>query len=99
VHTARAARYAALAAASALVPGCLPTCRRPLTGYWANPLLAHGELHGPYAYRSVAGRMVYVPAMLAEAVRVRLEDSSRLGRALEEISAINLELLARRELD
>ncbi len=60
---------------------------------------AQGELHGPYAYLSVAGRMVYVPAALAEAVRARLEDSSRLGRTLEEISAINLELLARRELD
>ena len=60
---------------------------------------AQGELHGPYAYLSVAGRMVYVPSALADAVRGRLEDSSRLGRALEEISAINLELLARRELD
>ncbi len=60
---------------------------------------ARGELHGPYAYLSVAGRMIYVPAVLAEAVRVRLESSARLREALEEISAINLELLARRELD
>lgn len=60
---------------------------------------AQGELHGPYAYLSVAGRMIYVPAVLAEAVRVRLESSARLREALEEISAINLELLARRELD
>jgi len=60
---------------------------------------ARGELHGPYAYLSVAGRMVYVPAVLAEAVRARLADSARLQEALEEISAINLELLARRELD
>jgi hypothetical protein len=60
---------------------------------------AEGELHGPYAYLSVAGKMVYVPAVLAEAVRSRLEASARLREALEEISAINLELLARRELD
>ncbi|SRR5712691_3256384 len=60
---------------------------------------AQGELHGPYAYLSVAGRMVYVPAVLADAVRVRLRDSARYRDALEEISAINLELLARRELD
>jgi hypothetical protein len=60
---------------------------------------AQGELHGPYAYLSVAGRMVYVPAVLGEAVRARLQESARLREALEEISAINLELLARRELD
>ena len=60
---------------------------------------ARGELHGPYAYLSVAGRMVYVPAVLADAVRARLEVTRRLQEALEEISAVNLELLARRELD
>jgi hypothetical protein len=60
---------------------------------------ARGELHGPYAYLSVAGRMIYVPAVLADAVRAHLEVSRRLQGALEEISAINLELLARRELD
>ena len=58
-----------------------------------------GELHGPYVYLSVAGRMVYVPASLAGAVRSRLEVSVRLRQVLEEISAVNLELLARRELD
>jgi hypothetical protein len=58
-----------------------------------------GELHGPYMYLSVAGRMVYVPAALADAVRSRLEVSARLRQVLEEISAVNLELLARRELD
>jgi hypothetical protein len=58
-----------------------------------------GELHGPYVYLSVAGRMVYVPATLAGAVRSRLEISARLRAALEEISTINLELLARRELE
>jgi len=60
---------------------------------------ARGELHGPYAYLSVAGRMVYVPAVLADAVRARLEISRRLRAALEEVSAVNLELMARRELD
>jgi hypothetical protein len=58
-----------------------------------------GELHGPYVYLSVAGRMVYVPATLAGAVRSRLEVSARLRQVLQEISAVNLELLARRELD
>ena len=56
-------------------------------------------MHGPYAYLSVTGRMVYVPAVLADAVRARLEVTRRLQAALEEVSAVNLELLARRELD
>jgi hypothetical protein len=56
-------------------------------------------LHGPYAYLSVAGRMVYVPAVLADAVRARLEIARRLQETLEQISAVNLELLSRRELD
>jgi hypothetical protein len=43
--------------------------------------------------------MLYVPAVLAEAVRARLEVSKRLQETLEEISAVNLELLSRRELD
>ena len=50
-------------------------------------------------YLQVAGRLVYVPAGLADAVRARVETSRRLRGMLEEISAINLELLARRELD
>ena len=58
-----------------------------------------GELHGPYAYLSVAGRMVYVPAVLADAVRAHLEIARRLQETLEQISAVNLELLFRRELD
>src|SRR5713101_5861912 len=58
-----------------------------------------GEPHGPYVYLQVAGRLVYVPAALAEAVRTQVETSRRLRQMLEEISAINLELLARRELD
>jgi hypothetical protein len=58
-----------------------------------------GELHGPYAYLSVAGRMVYVPAVLADAVRAHLEIAKQLQETLGEISAVNLELLSRRELD
>ncbi len=60
---------------------------------------AQGQPHGPYVYVSVAGRLVYVPAGLAEAVRDRLEVSARLQATLEEISGINLELLSRKELD
>ena len=70
-----------------------PTCR-----------CAHGEPHGPYAYLSVPGpggrsRMIYVPAELAEVVARRVEASEQVEAVLAEISAINLELLARRELD
>ena len=43
--------------------------------------------------------MVYVPALLADAVRAHLETSARLQEMLEQISAVNLELLSRRELD
>jgi hypothetical protein len=57
-----------------------------------------GEPHGPYVYLQVAGRLVYVPSALAEAVRSRVEISHRLREALEEISQINVELLSRREL-
>jgi hypothetical protein len=56
-------------------------------------------LHGPYAYLQVAGRLVYVPSALADAVGQHLRVSGRLRELLEEISAVNLELLARRELD
>jgi hypothetical protein len=57
-----------------------------------------GEPHGPYVYLQVAGRLLYVPSGLAEVVRAHVEVSERLRDALAEISAINLELLARREL-
>ena len=40
-----------------------------------------------------------LPGGLADAVRAQVETSRRLRGMLEEISAINLELLARRELD
>ena len=64
---------------------------------------AQGELHGPYLYLSVGRatgrpRLLYVPASLAEAVRQRADLTESAEAALAEISAINLELLARREL-
>jgi len=63
---------------------------------------AKGELHGPYIYVSVrtgeGSRMLYVPAEAVEAVTRRVQATGRLDAALAEISAINLELLARGEL-
>lgn len=63
-----------------------------------------GELHGPYVYLAVGraggvSRLLYVPTELVAMVRRRVERAGRIDRALSEISAINLELLARRELD
>ena len=55
-----------------------------------------GEPHGPYVYVSVAGRLVYVPAGLAEGGRGRVGGSARLQALLGGISAINLGLLSRR---
>ena len=43
--------------------------------------------------------MVYVPAVLAMRSAPTWRSSARLQATLEEISAVNLELLARRELD
>lgn len=65
---------------------------------------ARGQLHGPYTYLSVAGaggrsRMLYVPAGFAEVVGRRVTATGRIAAVLAEISAINVELLARRELD
>ena len=62
-----------------------------------------GELHGPYTYvvlGRVGGRTrtVYVPAGAAEAVRQGAAVSAQTRQALEEISAINVELLGRGEL-
>lgn len=61
---------------------------------------ATGELHGPYTYvvlPRVEGRTrtVYVPAAAADAVRQGAAISARVRDALEEISAINIELLSR----
>lgn len=63
---------------------------------------AEGELHGPYVYLAVrsgrGSRLLYIAAELAEEVRRRVEVTGRLEEILAEISAINLELLARGEL-
>ena len=63
---------------------------------------AAGELHGPYVYLSVRSgqrtRLLYIAADMAEDVKQRVEVTSRLESILAEISAINLELLARGEL-
>jgi hypothetical protein len=63
---------------------------------------AEGEPHGPYAYfapkTAGRGRLRYVPASLVAAVRARLVRGEQVAAVLAEISAINAELLARREL-
>jgi hypothetical protein len=46
-----------------------------------------------------ASRLLYVPTALVAVVRRRVELTGRIDGALAEISAINLELLARQELD
>lgn len=64
---------------------------------------AEGEPHGPYAYFAsrtrAQGRLRYVPAPLAEVVRRYLRRGEQVEAVLAEISAINAELLARRELE
>jgi hypothetical protein len=62
-----------------------------------------GDLHGPYRYLAVGratgrARLLYLPAELAETVTHQVSTGQQVQAALEEISAINLELLARREL-
>ena len=63
---------------------------------------AAGEPHGPYAYFTPRpagrGRARYVPAALAGVVRRYLRRGEQAEAVLAEISAINAELLARREL-
>lgn len=62
-----------------------------------------GQLHGPYIYLSrrtdERHGLVYVPAEVVKDVTRRVETTGRIEAALAEISAINLELLARGELD
>ena len=63
---------------------------------------ADGEPHGPYAYFTPRpagrGRARYVPAALAAVVRRSLQRGTEVEAVLAEISVINAELLARREL-
>jgi hypothetical protein len=64
---------------------------------------AQGELHGPYVYLSLGrgsgdARLLYVPLSLADEVERRVELTDAAETALADISAVNLELLRRREL-
>jgi transposase len=64
---------------------------------------ATGDLHGPYTYLSVPRpgarpRMVYVPADLVDLESGQVAAAAHVEAVLAEISAINAELLARREL-
>ena len=88
---------AALPQADVLLPGALVEQHRNCGKEGCR--CTRGEPHGPYVYLQVAGRLTYVPAALAEAVRARVEVSGQLRSLLQQISEINLELLSRRELD
>ena len=62
-----------------------------------------GELHGPYVYVALArprggSRLLYVPEEFRELVQQKIAITERIVAALEAISEINLELLARRAL-
>jgi hypothetical protein len=63
---------------------------------------ADGEPHGPYVYfaprTAGRGRLRYVPAALIEVVRRGVHTGTEVEAVVAEISAINAELLARREL-
>jgi hypothetical protein len=63
---------------------------------------AEGQPHGPYAYfvprTAGRGRSRYVPSNLVAVVRAGLARGAQVEAVLVEISAINAELLARREL-
>src|SRR6266849_4213230 len=63
---------------------------------------ADGDGHGPYSYFAPRiagrGRWRYVPSGLVEVVRRYLQRGEVAEQVLAEISAINAELLARREL-
>lgn len=63
---------------------------------------ADGDPHGPYTYflprGQGRGRLRYVPAGLTDQVRRWVERGDRAQASLEQIAAINAELLARREL-
>ena len=62
-----------------------------------------GELHGPYTYLCVKvgkrTRLVYVPADLVEEVERRVALGHHVEANLAELSAINIELMMRGELD
>jgi len=64
---------------------------------------AQGEPHGPYVYLAVHSEarrgMVYVPASAVSEVERKVDVTGRIEEVLAEISAINVELLARGEFD
>ena len=64
---------------------------------------AAGERHGPYLYLAVRigsrRRLLYVPTDAAATIERHVKTTGRIESALEEISAINLELFARGALD
>jgi hypothetical protein len=97
LRSRRAELVAALPQADVLLPGALVEQHRNCGKEGCR--CTRGEPHGPYVYLQVAGRLTYVPAALAEAVRARVEVSGQLRSLLHQISQINLELLSRRELD
>src|SRR6266487_4890160 len=96
LRSRRAGLVAALPQADLLLPGALVEQHRNCGKEGCR--CTRGEPHGPYVYLQVAGRLLYVPSRLAEVVRGHVEGSERLRGVLAEISVINLELLARREL-
>jgi hypothetical protein len=96
LRTRRDRLVASLPQAGAFLAGSLVEQRRKCGKEGCR--CTQGELHGPYVYLQVAGRLLYVPSALADMVRSDVEISQRLREALAEISAINMELLARREL-
>ena len=62
---------------------------------------ATGDAHGPYAYlspRRAGPGMRYVPAALVASVRAFLRHGEYVEAVMAEISAINVELLARQAL-
>jgi hypothetical protein len=93
----RSALVARLPEAGGLLPGTLVERRRRCGKGGCR--CARGELHGPYAYLQAGTRLVYVPAGLVEPVARHVETSVLLRDLLGQICAVNLELLARRELD
>ena len=63
---------------------------------------AEGEPHGPYVYfapkTAGRGRLRYVPAALLDVVRRCVHTGTEVEAVVAEVSAINAELLGRREL-
>ncbi len=96
LRSRRDALVAALPPVDGLLPGTLVEQHRNCGKEGCR--CTRGEPHGPYVYLQVAGRLLYVPSRLAEVVRGHVEGYERLRGVLAEISVINLELLARREL-